>query len=487
MSNDDFDYTYFNQLKTQSCALKLLSAEHFPLLASFFHHVFIRNNRRTVSYHKLIGLLDHHLADINEAYGEGTYPKSAKAYIDDWINVRGGYLRKYLPQNKDEPECDLLPEVEKALRWLEELQGRRFVGTESRLKMLLEMIRDLVHGTSQDKQAKLQTLVQKKRQLELEIEQVTSGLDSGYSDTQIAERMFLLSDMSRQLLGDFRAVEANFRSLDKEARKTIATGGHFKGKVLDRIFNDQDVIDGSDEGQSFSAFFELLMSPDMREAMRKDLKTLLSMEHRKVLSSQDELLLHLYSHMLDAGHKVNQTRSQINEQLRRYIQEQSQDDRRILELIREFEATAHRSLIDARQTFAEMDGFHADIDTSLSRRLFQPNEKEHFDSAVLAVDEIPEVDLANLFELGRIDEVQLRRNIVQCLNKYQGQVTLAQVVADNPIEYGLDEVLTYLKLACEQQLPAHIKTEQKQSVQWQVGPGLFRRLSIPHITFIREV
>ncbi|MEZ8968826.1 DUF3375 family protein, partial [Vibrio breoganii] len=46
--------------------------------------------------------------------------------------------------------------------------------------------------------------------------------------------------------------------------------------------------------------------------------------------------------MLDAGTKVNRTKQQITEQLKRYIQEQSQDNRRILELIRDFEKNAHQ-------------------------------------------------------------------------------------------------------------------------------------------------
>ena len=44
------------------------------------------------------------------------------AFLD---GISAGYLRKYLPLQSDEPECDLLPEIEKALRWIEEMQGRR--------------------------------------------------------------------------------------------------------------------------------------------------------------------------------------------------------------------------------------------------------------------------------------------------------------------------------------------------------------------------
>lgn len=220
-------------------------------------------------------MLDHQLSDLAETYGEDKYSKSAQAYIDDWIQQKQGYLRKYLPQNSDEPECDLVPDVEKALRWLEELQGRQFVGTESRLKLLIDLISELVQGTTGDKALQLDNLHQKKAQLEQQIAAIEQGSAIGLDDTEVRERLYLLSDISRKLLGDFRQVEANFRQLDNATRKKITLGGNQKGKVLDVVFDDQDVINSSDEGKSFSAFFELLMTSEMRYSLRHNLKELM--------------------------------------------------------------------------------------------------------------------------------------------------------------------------------------------------------------------
>ncbi|MCK5648073.1 MAG: DUF3375 domain-containing protein [Gammaproteobacteria bacterium] len=484
---DDLTFDYLNQLKKQSSALRLLGADHFPLLASFFYLAFIQKNRRAIPYQELIALLDHHLADIAETYGDKLYPKPAKAYIDDWINLKGGYLRKYLPQQGEEPECDLFPEVEKALRWLEELQGRRFVGTESRLKLVLQLLQDLVQGTSADKEAKLQALKQKKTELEQEIIAVEQGMDSGYSQTQVREHMYLVSDMSRQLIGDFRQVEANFRDLDKETRKKITVSGSKKGKLLDQVFSNQDVIDDSDEGKSFSAFFELLMTPDMRTTLRKNLKQLLSLEHSKEFAQNDDLLLHLYAYLLDAGTKVNSTKQLITDQLRRYIQEQSQDNKRLIELIRKFEAKTHELEPDPSQYFTDIDSFQAEISALFSRRLFHPKDKEELDSQLDEADNNPDVDLSNLFEVSHIDEIKLQRNINTCLQQNNGQATLAQIIDSNPIQYGLDELLTYIKIACEQETPAHIDEQQSQSISWQTDDNIIRRASLPQITFLRKV
>ncbi|MEZ9328913.1 DUF3375 family protein, partial [Vibrio breoganii] len=110
------------------------------------------------------------------------------------------------------------------------------------LKLLVGLISDLVHGTFEDKQSKLQTLKQRKAELEQEIQAVELGMDIGYSDSQVREKMFLISTMSRQLLGDFRQVEANFRSLDKDTRKKISQTDLHKGGMLDVVFGDQNVI-----------------------------------------------------------------------------------------------------------------------------------------------------------------------------------------------------------------------------------------------------
>ncbi|MBL4765312.1 MAG: DUF3375 domain-containing protein [Colwellia sp.] len=499
----DFNFEFLDLLKEQSVALKLLRSPHFPLIGSFFYQAFIRKNRRNVPYQELIALLDHYLADINERYqsdannqGEDKYPKSARAYIDDWISAKGGYLRKYLPLNTDEPECDLLPDVEKALRWLEEMQGKSFVGTESRLKLLLQVIAELVHGTSEDQQSKLATLEQKKTELEQQIQAVKLGMDIGYSNTQVREKMYLIADMSRQLLGDFRQVEANFRELDKATRKKITLGGLQKGNVLEAVFNDQDIIDDSDEGKSFSAFFELLMHGDMRTSMRGDLKALLNLEHSKEFASNDELLQHLYSYLLEAGAKVNGTKVQITDQLRRYIQEQSQDNKRILELIREVEAKVHQIDLDSdnnselltEKNFVELDSFQAQISQLFSRNLYQVKQQESFELAIEDKQNNDDVDLSRLFEVSHINEFELQKQIDYCMQQNHGQATLAQVIEQYPIQYGLDEVLTYVKLACEQTVSAHINQECQQVVIWDTEQqGKQRQLSLPTITFVREL
>ena len=138
------------------------------------------------------------------------------------------------------------------------------------------------------------------------------------------------------------------------------------------------------------------------------------------------------------------------------------------------------------QNFAEIAGIQASIYPHLSRGLFVPKTPEQVDSDIKEGAQEADVDLSNLFEVSHIDELQLQQQIFTSLDKHQGQVTLAGVLEDYPLQYGLDEVLSYIKLACEEVVPASIDPQQPQHVSWQSEPGVSRTLSVPTITFIRD-
>ena len=119
-------------------------ADSAPMVASFLHRCFIAHNLRTISQHELAAKLEDYLFHLRERLGEDSFPRSATEYLDDWASDGRGWLRKYYPQGGDEPHFDLSPATEKALAWLASLQQRQFVGTESRLLTVFELLRQIV-------------------------------------------------------------------------------------------------------------------------------------------------------------------------------------------------------------------------------------------------------------------------------------------------------------------------------------------------------
>lgn len=125
-------------LRDNSPAWRLLRADNAPLVLSFLHRVFVADNVRSISAIELASLLDDEFYAINQREAERggrIYPKSVKAYLDDWAAPEAGWLRKYYPEASDEPHYDATPAVEKALQWVDNLREREFVGTESRLNV----------------------------------------------------------------------------------------------------------------------------------------------------------------------------------------------------------------------------------------------------------------------------------------------------------------------------------------------------------------
>jgi len=162
-------------LREHSSAWRLLRADNAPLVLSFLHRVFVEGNARSVSASELAGQLDDDLYALNDRLGAGTYPKPAHEYLNDWARPEVGWLRKYYPAGSDEPHFDATPAVEKALSWLRTLEARSFIGTESRLNTLFELLRQIAYGADDDPEVRLAELRWRRQEIDVEIAEVERG------------------------------------------------------------------------------------------------------------------------------------------------------------------------------------------------------------------------------------------------------------------------------------------------------------------------
>ena len=84
------------------------------------------------------------------------------------------------------------------------LKPQQFVGTESRLLTLFQLLRDLATSGQEDPAARVAELERRRSEIEREIERVKSGQAGPLDETQVKERYFQIEDIARRLLGDFR-------------------------------------------------------------------------------------------------------------------------------------------------------------------------------------------------------------------------------------------------------------------------------------------
>src|ERR1700730_332869 len=104
---DALDYDEIDALRRNDPAWRMLRAEHAPLLLSFLGQVFVDDNVRGIAASELVDRLHDELYALNERWGEGTFPRKARDYLDEWANTEAGWLRKYYA-DKDETQFDAL-------------------------------------------------------------------------------------------------------------------------------------------------------------------------------------------------------------------------------------------------------------------------------------------------------------------------------------------------------------------------------------------
>src|SRR5437588_13116686 len=123
----------------------------------------------------------------------------------------------------------------------------------------------MAEGSETDPQARLAELQKRRTEIDAEIEGILAGGIRILDDTGLRDRFLQFIQLARDLLADFREVESNFRKLDRTVRERIALWEGSKAALLEEIMDERDAIAESDEGKSFRAFCDFLISRRRQE------------------------------------------------------------------------------------------------------------------------------------------------------------------------------------------------------------------------------
>ncbi|WOC13614.1 DUF3375 domain-containing protein [Gordonia sp. MP11Mi] len=468
-------------VRKSSAAWRLLRADNAPLVLSFLGRVFIDDNIREISESGLISLLDDELYSLNQRLGADTYPRAPKAYLDEWASPSAGWLRKYYVIDSDEPHYDATPAVERAVAWLGSLRERDFVGTESRLNTVFDLLRQMVYGTNTDPQVRLAELRRRRAEIDAEIDAVERGEVSVLDATRRRDRYQQFSEVSRALLSDFREVEANFRALDRQMRERIATWRGTKGELLDEIVNNRSMIADSDQGRSFQAFYDLLLSADRLDELDE-----LVRDAQSFSDVADGRMANIHHDWLDAGTRAQDTVRKLSEQLRRFLDDQAWlENRRVMDLLRNIEASAYVLREERVDDFVhEVDSPAPTVVLPMERPLYRPTATVDVHSDDIEYGEA-EGDSDALFEQIHIDPAPLVDEVRRRLRRHD-QVTLADVLAEAPLSQGLAELITYLSLA-DESFTKMFDEDTTEYVSWTDEFGDHRTAGVPRVIFARPL
>ncbi len=481
------DYATLDQLRQSHPAWRLLSSPHAPLVASFLQRVFIKPNVRLMAQADLAEALEDELFALRERLGADEFPKRAFDYLNDWAATDKGWLRKFYLPGSDEPHFDLTPPTEKAIAWLGTLTERSFVGTESRLLTLFELLKQMSEGSETDPQIRIIELHKRRDEIDIEIARVLAGDISLLDDTALKDRFQQFIQIARELLTDFREVEQNFRGLDRRVRERIALWEGSKGELLEEIMGERDAISDSDQGRSFRAFWDFLMSSRRQEELSNLLDRVLALPPVAELKP-DARTRRVHYDWLEAGEHTQRTVAQLSQQLRRFLDDQVWlENRRIMDILHgiEAKALALRESPPSGEVISIVDTA-ADIDLPMERPLYTPTIKPLITDIELETGDA-ELDAAALYSQIVIDKAQLTRHIRHSLQD-RSQVTLRELCEMQPLQHGLAELVAYLQLANDV-FKTVVDEDELETIVWRReqpdGRDAIKQAQLPRVIFVR--
>ncbi len=476
-------YDYLKNLKNNHTAIQLINADNFPMIVGFFYHAFKSTQTQSLNESIILTKLDDWLYLLNQGYEEIQYPKQAKEYLDDFTHQSRGYLRKYYAYESDEPIYELTPDIEKLLEWTEGLAQQEFVATESKVKTIMNLLKELEFETNLSDEERISVLEAQKKSIDKEIEAIRSCQDLRFDERKIKEHFMQIQKNSSELLSDFRQIEYNFRALNYEAKEAIANATSAKGEVLEEIFKIEDDIRHSNQGESFYAFWDFLMDVKQIEELDRLLVNLYNIPLIKQMDSEKKMESLKYN-LLSGGEKSHKVLTKLIEQLRRFIDDKLWvENRRILELAGSIEKSAMqiKEKPPTQREFFTIGGVKIVIDSIASKELFVPTSKESFEHDIK--DDILEVDLTKLYAQVYVDESLLQQNIKKLLQQ-RSQFTLKELSSVYPIQKGLSELVVYLKIA--QNMPNSYIETQRDEVIVEDEDKNRKRVVMDRVVFVQK-
>lgn len=466
---------------------RLLRSDLAPLVIDFLNRTFKSGEAISLGQADLRTRLAIYQEELHE-----TEPNlligPPERYLTQWSDA--GWLQRFLESTSIEPQFQLTRYAEDAIRFVDSVISRSssLVGTESRLRLVIETLEDIVRGASADPDRRLEYLRAQRASIDAEIAAIQSGKSvQVYRPAQIRERFQTAVELLKALQSDFRAVEERFQTIAREVQQLQAQGSDSRGGILGYALDAEDMLKTQDEGISFYAFVAFLFSPSQQAALMKSIEEI---QQLAALADQHEALARvrrMVPALLAEADKVMRTTARLSATLRRLLDARAAADRmRLATVLRDIRQAALR--LGGRPENANIEltiEADAEIVSPLTRSFWMPAQA-FIGGEVVAhrIDEAQAARISAAFaRMQRLDFRRLRRAIREATSEGSRQ-TLAQLAERFPIRGGVVELLGYLQIAHDDGhlIDSHIQESITLfEPRGREGP---MNVLVPHVTFL---
>lgn len=432
--------------------LQILRMRSAGWVLPFLYGVFKEDRQMVVEESKLLQRLAEALAEHTEAredleearidFGEDEQARSRK-YLQSWVQRR---ILQDIQDADGQVRYQLSAHAEKVFQWLQSLQTRAFVGTESRFRLLVDSLRDVVEHTDDDRARRLEILKDRKAAIEQEIRALELGVMDRYNNAQVQERLELFTRLCYELVSDFREVEDNFKQIHRSIVEQHTRAEQDRGAIVGFAFEAYDSLRGSNQGRSFYAFWDFLISRSGQEDWQQLTDQLISLLQDREVEFDRSFLTNVKSMLLEQGRNVYEANDRMAEKLSRIITEKEISRHRrlrrqiggikelVFSLIDEDEVPCGLVLTEPVPVRMPMERR-----INLEERKPPPNLRQ----PVNAEERIADLERFNRLLHGSFVDRKVLWKKVEGVLVHRQTATLKEIVEDAGLEHGLSEVVAY--------------------------------------------
>lgn len=302
---NSFDYDLLAQTLATSASIRVLRSPNAALSLSFLFQQFKQSQRPTVPYLHLLERLEAYIEGVNDLLQEKDRYSNAKDYLRQWATEEQRLIRIYAQGSAAEEVVELTREAERAISWVEELERRPFVGTESRFLTIFSLLEEIVARSTTNPETRLKQLERDRDAIQREIDEIKeTGTVKQFSTTQIKERFLQAEDTARMMQRDFTLVRDNFKALARQVQERQLLPDTRKGTLVAAVLDAEDQLKESDEGRSFYAFWRFLLNPERQETLNDLLDAVQILPDVKEVTVGRSILESLVSNLLRYGGEI---------------------------------------------------------------------------------------------------------------------------------------------------------------------------------------
>jgi hypothetical protein len=482
-----------SELLTTSPAVQMIRMRNAHWVLPFLYQTFKSENKLSIPEPVLTSVLAEELRthaegteDLEEArieFGEDEESRARK-YLLNWVQKR---LLQDFPDADAVTQYQLSSHTEKVFQWLQSLEKRQFVGTESRFRFLFQTLKEMVEYTEDNSAARLEDLKNKRAEIDKEIKKLEMGYQPEvFSNAQVKERLDWFIRLSYELLSDFREVEDNFKGIHRAIVEQHTKAEASKGAIVGFAFGAYDELRKSDQGKSFYAFWDFLISRSGQEEWKQMTDSLLALLQEREIDANDNYIRNVKSLLLQQGRSVYDANDKMAEKLSRIITEKEiARHRRLRQQISSIKELVFQLMDEPKVDAGLTTSGSAEIKMSMERKLnLMPKQAPPaVKQPANAAEKVEDLERFNrMLNTAFIDKKKLWSQVEEVLEKHQ-TATLREIIDTVGLEHGVGEVVSYFSFLKEKSNRVQALPDMKELIPLDKAQTRF--IEVPYLLFSR--